>query len=755
MKSPTRLGVNIGQNAYYGDRQMVASPLAHGAFNSGCQVGFIRVGEARRNSFKDERFQPGDQATAYRTSFRGGSYVIATGRNAGRGGGISDHDVTTGVFTCINDGISSESTDGPRVSNGDYVWLQGPRSSNAVPDPMPGERELGIGDFRVETSSGADVSLIDLGDGRFHQAVRLHISEKDAYAAIKHYLIALPSSRYHVRVRARSETGTGQLGVRLTNLGIPSGQPGQRIFMQTDDTTLGTTWKTFEFGGETFADKRIRDGFSVIDVRVTGARAGDPVTALFDSIELLDKSIESDSAFSQRLVETLAEAKCGVLRFYGIAAPGSLVSNITAARAEDSGWTFTDGPAGFQRHTTHAVVDDWMRLCKQTGATPWITVGGANTPGDWYTLISYLAGPEHSDETADRRVAHGFAEPWTDSFDTVYLELGNEWWNGIFAPYSIREPESYGELCNTIFKRIVKHPHFDTDKIQLVIGGWAVNAHDWNLRLDRASNHHDLISVAPYLAHALDSADYGAVFADVEGSFENGGRATIDGLDGSRLSVYELNTHTTGGAASPADVSRLATSLGAGIAVLDQAMASMSKWRADPINYFTYFQRSYGSGDRERAGLWGNLVLARDGAHRPRPVWHGLRLANRYIIDGDMVDVNVQGGSSWNQRKNGSVPNLKGLPHVKAYAFLPDDQSANVLIINRHLTDTVRARVQLPFTPKREVVRAQLSGTAIDNNNEEYERVTLTEKSVLLPATGAEFDLAPHSATALRFTAAE
>jgi len=755
MESPTRLGINIGPNAYYSDRQMVARPLAHGAFNSGIQVGFIRVGYARGNTFQDERFHEDDPATAYRTSFRGGMYHIATGRNAGGAGVITEHDIDSGLFSTGDDGISSNFSDGPSVAKGDYVWLRGPATSHAIPNPMPGERELGIGDFRIESSAGAEVAFVPVEDSRFHQAVQLHIDEKDAYAAIKHYLIALPSSRYHVRVRARSETGNGQLGVRLTNLGIPSGQPGHRIFLNSDDISLGKSWKTFEFTGETFADKRIRDEFSMIDVRVSGARPDQKVTALIDSIELVDESIDSGFAFNQRLVETLTEAKIGVLRFYGIAGAGSLVRNITAARAEQSGWTFTDGPDGFQRHTTHAVVDDWMMLCKQTGAVPWITLGGANTPGDWSQLISYLAAPEHQDEMADQRAEHGYSEPWTDSFDTVYLELGNEWWNSIFAPYSIQEPELYGELCNTIFQRVLTHPHFDPKKFQLVVGGWAVNAHNWNLRLDRASKHHDMISVAPYLAHALDTADYGAPFADVEGSFENGGRATVDGLSDSRLAIYELNTHTTSGAAPASDISGMATSLGAGIAVLDQAMASMSEWGATPINYFTYFQRGYGSGDRERRGLWGNLVLARDGTHRPRPVWQGLRLANRHVIDGNMVDVQVQGGTSWNQTKNGSVPNMKSLPHLKAYAFMPDYRSANVLLINRHLTDSLHIHVQLPFTPKSEVTRVQLNSSAIGNHNEDYERVTLIEDDFSWTDVDGKIDLPPHSATALQFMAAE
>lgn len=743
MKSPTRLGINIGPNAYYGDRQLVARPFAHGAFHRGRQVGFLRAVQARDNTFQDERFRNGDIATAYRTSFRDGRYVIATGIHAGQSGTIVDHDTHRGVFT-ISDGD-------PSVANGDYVWLRGPLTSHAVPDPMPGERELGIGDFRVEATADAEVTVVEADGAANGQAIRAQVSGRDAYAAIKHYSIALPSSRYRVRIRARSESGEGALGVRLTNFGIPAGQPGQRIFMDAAEPSLESSWKTFEFTGETFDDQRIRDGFSAIDVRVTGAT----VTALIDSVALIDDGLDTGYAFTSRLTDTLKEARCGVLRFYGIASPGSLVEDITAANASESTWSFTDGPAGFQRHTTHAVVDDWLGLCVAVDAAPWLNIGGANTPDDWYQLISYLAAPQDFDDASKRRAAHGHNAPWTDSFDTVYLELGNEWWNGIFAPFAIQEPELYGALCNTNFERVIAHPHFDTQKFQLVIGGWAVNARDWNVRLNRASKHHDRISVAPYLAHALDSPDYGALFADVEGSFKNGGSATRSGLGDTRLSVYELNTHTTGGAISAANVSRMATSFGAGVAVLDQAMASMSEWGADPINYFTYFQRSYGSGDRERVGLWGNLVLARDGTHRPRPVWQGLRLANRYVIDGDRVEIRMQGGTGWNQLENGSVPADLRLPHLKAYAFLGDGPSANVLLINRHVRDAARVRVQLPFTPSNQVVRVQLAGTTIDDNNEEYERVTLEEVTMQLPATGAGIELPPHSATALQFRAAE
>jgi hypothetical protein len=702
---------------------MTARPFAHGDFKPGRQVGFVKACKSRGSEFQDARYREGDSSTGYRATFAGGTYTVAAGTHAGESGRIVSHEPGSGIFT----------TNGPAVSVGDYVWLRGPLVESAVPDPMPGERELGIGDFRVETSPGVSVDMRD-------EQIAIEVSGRDAYASIKHYLIALPSSNYRVQVRARAASGDGQLGVRLTNLGIPGGQPGNRISFACPDTALQPEWTEYTFTGATFDDERIRDHFSMLEVRVTGSGGG-RVSAQLDSIELIDESIDSGFAFSQRLADTVAEAKCGVLRFYGIAGMGNLVEDITAKTAAASTWTFTDGPGGFQRHTTHAVLDDWLSLASKTGAAPWLTIGGANTPADWHSLISYLAAPADFDAASQKRSTNGRAEPWIDAFDTVYLELGNEWWNGIFAPFVIDDPGDYAALVDLVFGRVRAHPHFDAEKVRLVAGGWAINGRDWNVKLKDTAVHYDEITVAPYLAHELDGPDYPALFSDVEASYERNKTWLRNPMN---LSVYELNTHTLGGAITPAQVSELAPSLAAGLAVLDQAMSCMANWRADPVNYFTYFQRSFGSGDQERVGLWGNFVLARDGTHRPRPIWQGLRLANRHVIEGDMVAVHVTGAES---RNRGNVP------WVKAYAFLKPGGQANVLLFNRHPTEERPVQIAIPFERVAAIEQVRLHSTALTDNNEEYERVKLVEESV--DAVRRSFTLPPHSATALQFRAAE
>ena len=43
-----------------------------------------------------------------------------------------------------------------------------------------------------------------------------------------------------------------------------------------------------------------------------------------------------------------------------------------------------------------------LKLCMDTGAQPWISVGAANAPDDWHALISYLAAPAEFDDDAGR-----------------------------------------------------------------------------------------------------------------------------------------------------------------------------------------------------------------------------------------------------------------------------------------------------------------------------------------------------------------
>lgn len=757
LERPDRLGINIGSSYYWDDQQHVANPFAHGGFSKGRQALVVQAAAgATENTFMDAYFEASDPDRSWVDSFAGGVYCIATGARAGERGTIVTHDLETGTYTLENGGEPLEAND--------VVWLQGPWVRRSVPDPQDEnlERTIGIGDFRPLLDDDVNFDWIDSGDSEGDQALRMAfpLGEERKQGGVKHYIRGVSGVTYTLRVVARGSASGMRISAGMQNYGIPYPDAGNALPMESaGDATLTTDWQEFTFSCTTPDDDRIREGISVIEIAlISEATREAEVFGDINAIWLEDSGMKSEHGFNRVMAEALKEAKCGVLRFYGVATLGSLVEDFTAKSATESSWTFASLKSRERFNATDAVLDDWMRLSLEVGATPWITVPSVNSPAEWEKLISYLAGSPNDGGFGAKRAENGTPQPWIERFDQIYLEIGNEWWNPVFRPFYVMPPQKYGELCQTILSAVTAHPDFDPNRIKLVVAGWAANGHHWNGEADRIAQGHSHLSIAPYLLQELDEyvsteKRYQTLFADVEGYAATGGASTLADLQanakGTKLAVYELNTHLTGGAAPSSIASKLCPSVGAGVAVLDQAMALMQNMGATPINYFTMFQRGYD----DRLGLWGTMLRLPDGSLRARPVWHGLRLANQKLIEGDMVGVEVAGTPTWNQPENGSVPELENVPYLHAYAFRAVGEGAryNVLVINRHPKETLDILIELPSESARTVEITTLAGDTPEASNEDEERVRLETTTVTDYAPDKVFSAPPASATVYRF----
>jgi len=762
LESPLRLGVNLGQTTYYNDQQYVTNAFAHGGFSRGRQVLLIQTAaDSDGKRVTDSYADPSDPSRIYADSFAGGEYYVATGPRAGEQGAILAHEAGTGLFELEHDGTA--------FGEGEVLWLYGPWVDRARPeseDPNV-ERSIGIGDFRVKADEGVILDFVETDSAARDQAIRVQFPAHDARLSggVKHYIQATPNTTYRVRVRARSALSGATIGISMMNYGIPGGEPGHSVpFFAQDSNALSDAWQEYVFEGSTYPDERIGERFSELTIGVAAdvskAQGGE---AYIDSIALEDEKLGTASGFSKEVVDALREAQCGSLRFYGTADLGSLVDSFTSGSTTESSWSFLSLASFYRFSTTSSVLDQWLALSKEVDAAPWVTVGSGNTPEQWYNLVSYLAAPGDTDEYSQRRVANGRPQPWTDDFEPIYLEIGNEWWNAIFRPFYIWPPEKYGELCNSIIARIRAHPHFDPDKIKIVVGGWAINAHHWNGIVDATVEEYDYLSVAPYLLHELDyyettSEKYRSLFASVDAYSAEGGTSTLEDLqeNGSdaQLAVYELNTHLTGGTAPASVASEIATSAAAGIAVLDQAMALMAEMKATPINYFTLLQRAFGQDNNRRTGLWGTLVRDESGELRPRPVWQGLRLANQHLIAGNMTRVEISGSPVWKQEANGGVPAMDAVPALHAYAFVKSEEGkrqVNLLLVNRDVERPLRATIDLPFTPAAEAKQIVMTSGHPSDNNEEALKVKLNETELTDVASGDVVTVAPVTAMVLQY----
>lgn len=759
MASPERLGVNLGPEAYYGDQQYVENPLLHGGFSMGRQTLLVQIGSGTANEFSDADFIAGDPDRSLARTLAGGTYYVATGARHGERGRILEHDLATATFTTEKSG--------PVFSEGDFVWLSGPDVSRGEPEPSdPGiEQGLGIGDFRVFGDAGTSVLLAPAdAHGRDQMAqIILPPEGSELGGGLKHYIRATPATTYRLHIRARSALPGARIVATLVNLAIATGEQRTQGFDLIDGGPLASDWHDLILETRTPDNPAITGSFSAIEITGVGNNKGtQPASIDLDSVRLEDYRLQSDTVFSKQIVNTLKEARVGTLRFYSVFDIGVTVADATARDTTSAGWSYLSLASGYRLNQVTATIDGCLGLAKEVGARPWLTIGNANTPDDWYALISYLAAPAGFDGDSARRAENGHAAPWLDDFDRIYLEIGNEWWNPIFYPFHTALPATYGDICRFIIQAARSNPHFDADRIKIVAGGWAINAHNWNGIVDKKSEGHDYVSIAPYLLNELDRAvtaqdKYGALFASVDGFAMEGGASTRAALAengrGTGLAVYELNTHLTGGSASTDTASEICTSAAAGVAVLDQAMSLMTNFGASPINYFVLLQRDFNG----RLGLWGNLIREPDGALRPRPVWHGLRLANRYFLDGDLVRTVSEGGGTWQQPQNGSVPAISSVPNVHSYACIAQDigsgkRRANVLIINRSVSSPVRASVALPFGASPSVKSIGLVGNRASQNNEASEVVALRESTIQWPGADGSVLLPPSSATVFQFS---
>jgi alpha-L-arabinofuranosidase len=759
IENPSRLGINVGKSVYYGDQQVSASLLPHGGFAKGQQTLLIRVKDGTKTTVTDSFARPDKPNRSFHDSFEGGTYTIMSGKRAGETGRIVAHAPDTSVFTLEHSGTPME--------NDDIVILKSPYVSYAQPAKESGEQKLGIGEFITIQDDGVALRFQDAPSDPADQFLRIEFAnrEKKAAGGLKHYFTATAETEYVATVRARAEGDTEdmKLSLSIVNLGIKHNDRGARIGMVCDDSpTLTREWKTYTFHGTTEDNPYIAMRFSALKVTVSREPETSDTAALIDYIDLQDTRKASPTGFNSGIVAAIKEAQCGVLRFYGLADNGSTVDAFTSASPTYSAWNYVSYQNRYAMQSIQAVLDDWMKLSSESGSQPWISVGGANTPDDWYNLVSYLAAPAGTDAYADKRVRNGHSEPWLDSFDTVYLEIGNEWWNTLFRPYHIWTPENYAELCNTIIRKVESHPNYDRSRIKLVVGGWAANARDWNQRLDATVEGHDFISIAPYILHRLDryatvQDKYGALFADTEAYSKRAGKKLLKQLkkngDRTSIAVYELNTHLTEGEAPASVASELCVSQASGVAVLDQAMTLLHDMRAAPITYFTLLKRGDGRGEERRLGLWGNLLRLEDGTFRARPVWQGLRLANQHVIAGDMIEARMKGSSTWNQTENGSIPAMRKVPYLHSYAFrtLDEDSSkrvVNLLLINRHLTDALPVTIDLPFEPESTVKVTMLTSPNLADNNEERDVVQLESDVIHDFHQGMTVQVPAHSAAA-------
>ncbi|MFO7956482.1 MAG: hypothetical protein R6X33_05240 [Candidatus Brocadiia bacterium] len=489
---------------------------------------------------------------------------------------------------------------------------------------------------------------------------------------------------------------------------------------------------------------------------------------LVDDIEAWLEGDENPTAFRDDCLRMLRKYNPGPVRYLQMG--GNTVENTLRppmrAHSYTSRKTDRPGPQEGHRKSPYGL-HQMYELCEYIGAEPWYCLPGTLQREEIASFMEYLGGPP--DTPYGRiRAEMGHPRPWTEVFDRIHVEFGNEAWNNA-GPYQLggyNGPDYWESLIATG----KSSPHY-TPKVVFHAGGQAANSWLNGIMLERVPNA-DRLGLAPYIIQRFNEEDMELLDTDEKffrwafawplrrslhedgAMYENCRAAKEAGIE---LSIYEVNHHITHGDAPPAPRNKLVTSIGGGLNVANTMLLMLKEHHLRTQCLFSLVQHGY----RASTGtvrLWGTALNMREGHERYRPTFLACMLANK-VMGGDLVETAHTGqtptfsATGVFSRREG-VETMERLPTIWSYAFREGNRRGLILV---NLDVSEPRPVALEFEGQVREEGAQwwlLSADEITANNEFEQadpRVRITEGALEDFTSGRRIQLPPHSMMALQW----
>jgi len=721
----TRLGINLGDQNYYDSGQMLKNLLARNPGFEGMSyrtiLHCVYGGPSRCVDTRGGIQFPKD-------FWDGARYEVLVGAAAGRGGTVQAGGVANGGYTL------ALAAPGPMIGAGDWI---------AVEKQIPGDPTAG---WWPSASGGAQLQAErrDLPPGtQGHQALRMEAAGPGQSAHVNSYFDSTEGisfihlhGTYRLSFMAKGLAGNAVLHVHVVRL-----VPGLRRYLDKD-VPLTRGWAKYH---EDFTANEVNLPPAAMEAGLSvegGSLLLDDV-----SLERIDGDARNKTAFRDAVVQTLEQLHPGVLRLMAsYAGLGDTVDNLLApplARQRSGFRTWYDRvediPMG---------IPEFLALCQQVGADPWIVMPTAMSLGEARELVEYLAGGPATAGGAIR-AAEGHAAPWTQTFGTIHLELGNETWNGGFEGESMEDPAAYGQRANAVFAAMRSAAGANAGRFDLVAGSQAYYP-GRNPALLAAAPLANSLAIAPYLMISVtqwanDDQLYGPLLAQPEEMSRTGiVAATQASAGGRQLAVYEVNLHTTGGNAPQDVLDRFTPSAAAGVAVAGHMLRMMRDHGVRDEMLFSLPQYRFRRSDGKMVRLWGSVVeMGAEG--RKRPQFLAESLANR-AIRGDLVRVETSGDNPTHDQPTGNDGvHLSGVHELDAYGF-QDGKWHSLILFNYGLHQSRRVSLEGPgLNAGTHIKLARLVSPGPGATNEDTVQVKVQEE----PMQGTSLTLAPCSMAVL------
>ncbi|MGF1453706.1 MAG: hypothetical protein ACFB21_16735 [Opitutales bacterium] len=424
-----------------------------------------------------------------------------------------------------------------------------------------------------------------------------------------------------------------------------------------------------------------------------------------------DEPKTNPTVFRDHYVNVLKELQPGTLRVLQMGG-SDFANNLRppleqVAFTRDFGEMVKDGRNLAERY--QYTMHDFYALCAEVGADPWYCLPGTIHPDEMAAVMEYLAGSPES-RYGKIRAENGQVEPWTEVFDNIYIEFGNEAWNpGGYATGSFNGPGHW----ETLIRTGRESPHMQHN-IVFVAGSQAGQPALTRRLLEDVPNA-DTYAIAPYMLNRIraDQVDHlDSVEELIQWGFAYAYRRVMEPYRrvyqhweytqeaNKGLSIYEHSfhwTHPFPGTPNAPDLemrNAFLGSLGTGLAVVNDALLMLKERSVQPQCQFNLFQQHYRELD-----LWGFVPGLNPRDQRYRPHFYAQQIATA-VMGGDLVATEL-GGDAPDFAVRGIFEDIQGeaepvryedIPALHSYAFADGDRRA-LIVFNLDLERTHPIRV--------------------------------------------------------------
>jgi hypothetical protein len=476
-----------------------------------------------------------------------------------------------------------------------------------------------------------------------------------------------------------------------------SGQPVFEVAPTVPGTkqvvTLDSEWKPYTVKLTLNPAPVGENPIFMLQLKATGGEV------LVDCVEAWkDGDGTNPTAFRDSLVQSLQELAPGSIRYLRNTRD-SYVNSVLPAIENQS-------QRGVGARKDNIGAHEFYQLCAYLGANPWATLPGTLLPEEIDQMMEYHGAP--ADQGLGKlRARLGQEKPWTEVFDKIHIQFGNEaitfYGTGYFGP----------DYWEALVKRAKASPYYDPDKFVFHLneqGGGLGRLFTYHPDFDRGTinGYHIFGLYKDQISAAGDLPGfYDWVFASawhmwmVEAGNKNWANMIAARERNKEISIYEGgNYHTTftdPGNAPMEQINRLVVGRAGSVSALNSMLILLKNWGARTQQSFSLSQETFSPGGSfgnlpGRVRLWGGIVGMGSDRQRFRPRFLALTAANK-VMCGDLMETIHSGdeptfevtnrfGAGYGPSRNPVEMTVSGVPRIHSYAFAEGARRGLILVSN-------------------------------------------------------------------------